>query len=458
MDTYARDFGAISNTNTVQTTAIQAAIDACEKSGGGTVHLDSGTYITGTVYLRTNTYLYIPYMCTLKGSDNFADYNDPCAWPQNTPIPAERANGMHLIVGLEIENSGIFGGGAIDGNGSFFGFKNEEGFSRPSQMVYLCESKNLRIRDLELKNSTYWTMHVYGCEDVIISGLHITNNPNIPCCDGIDVDCSKRVVISDCIINTEDDCITLRGNNSLLGSLKDKSKCLEDVTVTNCQLCTNGCNAFRIGVGNNAIRNCTISNVVIRNSSKGVCLESRYVFNDDEKPGTKIENISFNNVYMECVCPIYISSHCLGITNDPSPDIRNVSFSNLTITAKEGIIVQSNENAVVEGISFNNVILNLENSEKLKFLEKFLADKVYTSEEAPIVIDKYGYSEWDYATPPAAFTVANVKKFNMNNVNISIDKELPIDAGIHLYNTIPSLNNVTAEKDGASTKLFEVRK
>ena len=87
-----------------------------------------------------------------------------------------------------------------------------------------------------------------------------------------------------------------------------------------------------------------------------------------------------------------------------------------------------------------------------------MADKIYINEEAPIVIDKYGYSEWDYATPPAAFTVANVKKFNMNNTRIAIDATLPIDAGIHLYNTTPSFNNVNAEKGGSEIKLFEVRK
>ena len=111
MDVYARDFGAIPNTDTVQTTAIQAAIDACEKSGGGTVHFEAGTYISGTVYLRSNTYLHIPYMCTIKGSDSFDDYNEPNAYPQNTPIPPERANGKHLIVAVEVENCGIFGGG-----------------------------------------------------------------------------------------------------------------------------------------------------------------------------------------------------------------------------------------------------------------------------------------------------------------------------------------------------------
>ena len=110
MDIYVKDFGALPGTQKVQTSAIQAAIDACEESGGGTVFFETGTYITGTIYLRSNTYLNLPYMCVLKGSDSFADYNKPDAWPQNTPIPIEHANGMHLIVGLEIENSGIFKG------------------------------------------------------------------------------------------------------------------------------------------------------------------------------------------------------------------------------------------------------------------------------------------------------------------------------------------------------------
>ena len=89
------------------------------------------------------------------------------------------------------------------------------------------------------------------------------------------------------------------------------------------------CNAMRIGVGNGQIKNCVVSNLVIKDSAKGVCLESRYAFNDDIKIGTKIENISFNNIYMETKLPLFISSHCDGIVNKPMVELGAVRFGKL---------------------------------------------------------------------------------------------------------------------------------
>ena len=86
-----------------------------------------------------------------------------------------------------------------------------------------------------------------------------------------------------------------------------------------------------------------------------------------------------------------------------------------------------------------------------------LANRIYTDGNIPTVLDKYGYSEWDYATPPAAFTVANIKNFRMRDVSINIDKELPITAGVHLYNTSPTIENVTVFKDNEPVEVVEVR-
>ena len=75
MDIHVKDYGVIPHDELVQTAGIQKAIDACAESGGGTVSFDAGTYRTGTLWLRSNTYINIPPMCRIKGSDSFADYN-----------------------------------------------------------------------------------------------------------------------------------------------------------------------------------------------------------------------------------------------------------------------------------------------------------------------------------------------------------------------------------------------
>ncbi|MBE6931348.1 MAG: hypothetical protein E7463_13835 [Ruminococcaceae bacterium] len=411
MNTYARDYGLVSDPERVQTALIQQAIDDCWQSGGGIVYFEPGLYRTGTVYLRSNTCLHLPPACTLKGSDDISDYNAGDAWPQNMIWPPEYVYGQHLIVGLEVENCGICGGGTIDGNGLHFGYRAEPDFVRPGQMVYLCECTGVTLDDLRLVNSTYWSCFVHGCENVIITRLRIKNNAHISNGDGIDIDTSRRVVVSDCIIQTEDDCITFRCDNGFFSKLKDTTRILEDVTVTNCQLETKGCNAFRIGVGNGKIRNCQVSNIVIRNSSKGVCMESRYSFNDDERPGVSIENISFQNIYMECRIPVFLSSSCFGINDFSAPAIRNIRFSGLTVRAQHNIVIQGTHNAAPENIVFRDMFLDMEGVPKCE--------------------DKYGYGEWDYLTSPAAFYIANAKGVLLDGVQVNVlEEESPINYGV----------------------------
>lgn len=438
MNVFVRDFNVLPHAEKVQTDRIQAAIDACAAEGGGQVIFDAGIYRTGTLWLRSGTYLYLPPMCCIRGSDNFCDYNAPDAYPQNTPIPAEYANGMHLIVGVEIDHCGIFGGGTIDGNGAHFGFRKEAGFSRPSQMIHFVESTNIRLQDLELVNSPYWNCHLHGCEEVFISGLKIKNHQHIHNGDGIDVDASRNVVISDCIIDTQDDCITFRCNTELFGALKKKDRVLENVTVTNCHLRTKECNAFRIGVGNGTIRNCRVSNTVIYDSAKGVCMEARYAFNDNEMIGTPIENISFDNCYMDCLLPIFISSNYIGINDEPAPRIRNISFSNLTVRGKHNIVVQACPHTVVENITFCNVDFDC-------------------VEGAKGLIDKYGCGEGEYATVDAAFYTAHVKRLTLRDVRVSIEEGSPIQRGIVSYGSMLTAENVSVEKCGAEMPLIEER-
>lgn len=400
MDVFAKDYSLISDSQKVQTEKIQKAIDDCYASGGGTVHFEPGIYRTGTIYLRSNTSLHLPHMCTIKGSDDLTDYNASDAWEQNMIVPSEKVYGQHLIVLLEVENCSIYGGGTIDGNGDHFGYEEREDFVRPGQMVYLCESKEIRLTDLNLINSTYWSCFVHGCENVTIRGLRIKNNLHILNGDGIDIDASRRVIVSDCIIRTQDDCITFRCDNGVFSHLKDKTRILEDVTVTNCQLSTEDCNAFRIGVGQGKIRNCQVSNIVIRNSAKGVCMESRYAFNSEEQPGVEIENISFSNIFMECKMPVFLSSGCFGILKEYAPKIRNIRFSGLTVQAKHNIVVQANEGSAIENIMFRDLVMELQGE--------------------PECVDKYGYGEWDYVTSPAAFYIANVADVLLDGVRVQI--------------------------------------
>lgn len=412
MDIFLKDLGIVPDAEKVQTSLIQKAIDQCAENGGGTVHFPDGLFISGTIYMRSNVFLFLSANTVLKASPDYADYNAADAWVQNAASENEHTTGGHFIVFLEVEHSGIFGHGTIDGNGMSFPYRRDNPASkdknvkRPSQMVYLCESKDIRLKDVRLFNSPYWNCFVWGCENVIISGLRIKNNPEIPNGDGIDIDSSRHVIVSDCLIDTEDDCITFRCAKK---KLKNKDAILEDVTITNCQLRTPGCNAFRIGVGNGIIRNCLVSNILIRGSSKGVCLEARYVFNTDEEPGTAIENISFNNIFMESRCGVYLSSYCLGAVDCIAPPVRNIRFTNVTAKSSMNFMIQGNKNCVMEDIVLQNFHAELSGD--------------------PKVVHSRGYHEWEHATGRGAFMIAGAKNVTMRDVTLKVaDNSHPAEA------------------------------
>lgn len=183
MDRNITEFGAIGDGVTVNTKAIQSAIDQCATTGGGRVTVPSGTFICGTIYLRNNVELFLETASSvLKASSNYADYNPVDAYVQNAKSIAEKTNGGHFILAVEAENVSITGHGILDGSGDVF-FEKEakhhpnkfycfwpDGMSvvadnkntRPAQMVCFIESKNILLNGITIRNSPYWTVFLHG--------------------------------------------------------------------------------------------------------------------------------------------------------------------------------------------------------------------------------------------------------------------------------------------------------
>ncbi len=327
-----RDFGARGDGKTKDTQAIQKAVDACTSHGGGTVIVPPGTYIIGSIFLKNNVDFYIMSGALLQGSPDKEDYNKLEICSQNRGSIAESSSGAHLILCIEQKNVTLRGPGRIDGNSSKFlidpkgkPYPGQDKIPwRPSQMLYFVESDNIRVQDIELTNSTYWTSFYHGCTHLFIRGIKIQNsrNPHTHNGDGIDIDCCEYVTISDCQIDSADDCITLRGHVS---PLKTKRPC-RYVTITNCILST-PCNCFRFGVGDGEVRNITISNIVVENARTAFNFVSSW---SKTSRGVDMSDIRINNICVDCEILVNMYHKFAEKT-----ELRNVSITGVTGTLRQ---------------------------------------------------------------------------------------------------------------------------
>ena len=357
------DFGAIGDGITKATSALQNAIDVCHNSGGGKVLLPAGDYLSGSIYLKSNVELHLAAGARIVGSADLEDYNAEDIFPENIAFSSENVTARHLIIAYRQENISITGQGTIDGNSAQlfdplpehisasyrfkagnFPIRN----SRPGQMIFFCRCQNVSASDVQLVNSPYWTFFLLGCKDVQIRNIFIENPPATQNGDGIDIDCCKNVTISDCIIRSGDDSITVRGNSRKLG---EGDWICENVVVTNCILST-PCNAIRIGVGDGHIRKVLFNNINIPDASRGISIISLYRKTNNSHHGTRIEDIHFSDFLMDVDVPFTIDT---GHGSEHPATIDDISLRNFKIIAQAGAQLVGTSETPIGKVLFQNI-------------------------------------------------------------------------------------------------------
>ncbi|MBR2977829.1 MAG: right-handed parallel beta-helix repeat-containing protein [Oscillospiraceae bacterium] len=330
-------FGAVGDGVTMNTAAIQSAIAEAAAQGGGRVVVPAGRFLTGSIFLEDHIELHLEAGAVLVASENQDDYNDLDAYPQNSTSVREQWQGKHLILAIEKTNVAITGLGTICGSGSVFfephrrcktlNYAWVDGFAkakdpeamRPGQMIVFVECRDVTVRDVTLEDSPCWTLFLHGCEYVSVSGLRIRNpiwNANT---DGIDIDTCRFVTVSDCIIDTGDDAITLRCSAR---KLLHREPVCEHVTITNCVIGTSAV-GIRFGVGAGEIRHIAVSNISIPRASVGFDLMTAYKNNGD----VNISEVQINNVTAENV------AFPIRFTQENNNTIRGVIISNYRVEA-----------------------------------------------------------------------------------------------------------------------------
>ncbi|WP_147472774.1 glycoside hydrolase family 28 protein [Streptomyces triticirhizae] len=360
------EYGAVGDGTTNDTAAVQAAIDACARAGGGRVVLPGGrTFRTGTVTLRSHVELHIEHGATLAGSPDFADYtvhfggvvlNDGNTQWGKTPTTV-------LLNAEGAENIAVTGAGTIDGAGRHF-VLSDNGYiytmdERRPFTVYFRDCRNVTFRDVSIVDGAVWTLRLSLCDDVLIHGIRIHNDLKTPNSDAIDLDCCRRVRISDCDIVAGDDAICLKTCLEHTREATDEERVCEDVTVTGCTITTTS-SALILGVeAQTPIRNVVFSSCVIRNSARGIAVRLA--------EGGDIENVLFSDIVIETRFfhegwwgrgePIAIMAVPW---RDRCGTIRNVRVRNVLCRSENGVLVHAQQPGAIEDIVLEGVRVEID--------------------------------------------------------------------------------------------------
>ena len=364
------DYGAIPGEGNLNTKPIQNAIDDCEAHGGGTVVIPNGLFITGTIYLKSNVELHLEMGAELKASTNPEDYNALDAYPENHSCKSEGWDGRHFIIAHHVENVAITGLGTINGSadtyfdgepydpgfhsiwsyglqfqkGFIFGMKEAEN-PRPGQLVVFVDCKNIRIIDVTVINSPCWCMFLHGCENVQVRGYKAFNKRTWANTDGLDIDTCKNVTVSDCIIDTGDDGITLRCDSK---KLKNGKIACENITITNSVLACSS-SAFRVGVGSGEIHNITISNIVIHRAGIAFTIATHF----GQSCHGLIEDMIIRDIMAENVSvpfELFAKKDCY---------IKNIAFQNYHAKCFKGICLHAFDDAIIRDISAKDIHIRI---------------------------------------------------------------------------------------------------
>jgi len=429
-DYNVNDFGAAGNGITDDAAAIQRAIDMCSAKGGGTVVFESGRkYLSGPFHLKSNVELNLQPNSELLANPDESVYTE-------SAFRANRGEGMMWISGENLNNVSISGTGRIDGNGvAFMGRELDDSYElkpvtdfdpRP-HVLTLINVENVKINDVTIANSAYWTVHLIGCHDVAISGISLLNNLKIRNGDGIDIDHSRKVRISNCFIESGDDCICLKNRREF----EEYGPC-EDIVVTNCVMTSRSC-AVKIGSENmDRISRVLFDNCIITDSNRGIGIQNR-----DE--GT-VRNVTFSNMIVDCHLfsdvwwgksePIYVTSYPRavgnhkdagwrfpkGATKGACGEVSDIRFHNISSTSENGIFLGCDTPGKINDITIDNVNLRLVRS---------------TSWPTGVYDRRPCDGEGFISSPTYGIYTENIKNLNVTDFNVEAEG-FPNYAGLRL--------------------------
>ena len=315
-------YGAKGDGTTINTRAIQSAIDASSAAGGGAVYLHDGIFVTGTLELKDHVTLFIAAGSILRASADPADYI-----PKRCALPSYRGKeDYQLIYAEKRRDLHITGGGIIDGfsHGKLWPWKNQKEqrvINRP-RLIRMVECRQIGIDRISLIRSAYWTQYYEDCDSLTISHERVRCYTGQDNQDGIDISGCRHVELSHYYAITGDDAVCIKTMSA--------GKC-EDLSIHDILVRHSNCHAVKIGTETHS----DIRNVRVR----GVVADARYGTAIESVDGSMVEDVLYEDILLTgCSVPIFIRlgqrgrTYAGGPMPAPSSGMRNITVRNLTNT------------------------------------------------------------------------------------------------------------------------------
>ena len=429
-----RDHGAAGDGRTSDTAALQAAVDACVRAGGGTVRLPKGDYLSGTVRLGTGVRLQIDEGATLLQSRR----------PEDHP----RVRG--LLVAEKAERLSLAGPGTIRGIGD--GDLGRRADRRDAKMpdfragiLRFEECKDVTVRNLKILLSDTWTLHFRFCENVTVEDVTIRNHYFHTNSDGIDPVSCRKVRIARCDISAGDDCIVCK--------TEDGRPC-EDVRVEDCRL-ESIATAIKLGTESPGdFRDMEFTRCSIRNSTLGIGLFL--------KDGGTMERIRFSKIEIETYTPrgeTNVEHSMFPVFMDierrhkdsKAGRIRDVTLEDITVRSGCGILIQGMPESPIENLTVRGIDFTVRDPQDFSRRRKHIGGRRTLANQR----------DTEFARLPGWFVAAHIKGLAVDGLRVAMNEEdfrkFPRSALITAQAEKADVRNVSREPAGAEPPAVEQR-
>jgi polygalacturonase len=389
---------AVGDGATLNTKAIQKAIDGLAASGGGTLVIPRGEFLSGAIFLKPGVNLHLDEGAVLKGSTNILDYPE-----QETRIeghfevwPPALVNANH-VDHLHITGPGMIAGGGQPFWDAFWQAARTNrqvtnlAVKRPRN-IFIQDSKDVQVTGITLRESGFWNLHLFRCKQVLVKNVDIRTPRRSPSTDGIDVDSSQDVEIRGCYISVDDDNIAIKGNKGT-SALDDRSiPPVENVRISDC---TFGLGNAALTVGSEAtlVRNVTIENCRLTGTNRNCVLKLKL------RPDTAedYENITARNIVVDNPAAQIISiqpwNQFFDLQGKPAPSqlVTNVTLINISGTLHDFGKVAGAEKSTVANLTFENIDVTVKNPavqirrvENVKFSKVRINGVAFTGDQGTV--------------------------------------------------------------------------